>query len=700
MRILEEDNLLSDEEEQINRIGNVPLKWYDEFDHQGYTIDGERLCKIFGKSDSELQLLVNSTNPDAWRTILDIKNQKTTKLTDEDLEIIQRVLSHQYVNPNFDPEGFIVDFDNKEDKIFPVSNRPITKRGFTPSKWETKKINHLAKLIRMGILKPNKYREEEIFDLWGMEIITPEGNNLATSKRPAHIPAPKLEPPSHKFSYNPPEEFLMTPEEISNLQEMDDNEKNIIPQKYDCLRRVPGYSNLILERFERCLDLYLCPRTIKLRMNVDPKSILPPTIDTSCLKPYPTHVRAEYDIDSILKNNNIINSVKTPILSSVSTDGQWIAIGCGTMITIFEVITTRPIISWNTYEWSSESKTLNNNIHESEIDISKVNDIEANNIVTSLAFHPRLPILACGLEENLYILVLELPNVSYHIKQKKYDCNSTEYLTPAELLTEASNLFNKVESKSMTLLSWYKCEPLLDIPMIKVMIKVKHQAIIRQLNWHRKGIYLASVCPKSPSPSHRIIIHSIDKCTSIKVYKTKGFVRVVQFHTINPWLIIATQRSIRIIDLSNSKSSTKKLNNDNSAKQLVKKLVGIENPTCLSLDYSGQYIFVGQSNGRVAWFDLDLGNQPYKLLRYSETTIKQIQFHPNKSIMFSANSSGDVNLFYCNMPKDIMSNPVLMPLKVLGGAHSNLRSAVWHPKQPWIFCAGTLNSSKVVVLWG
>ena len=50
MRILEEDNLLSDEEEQINRIGNVPLKWYDEFDHQGYTIDGERLCKIFGKS--------------------------------------------------------------------------------------------------------------------------------------------------------------------------------------------------------------------------------------------------------------------------------------------------------------------------------------------------------------------------------------------------------------------------------------------------------------------------------------------------------------------------------------------------------------------------------------------------------------------------------------------------------------------------
>jgi BOP1NT (NUC169) domain len=41
------------------------------------------------------------------------------------------------------------------------------------------------------------------------------------------------------------------------------------------MRLVPAYQPFIRERFERCLDLYLCPRTTKLRRNVDPKDLLP-----------------------------------------------------------------------------------------------------------------------------------------------------------------------------------------------------------------------------------------------------------------------------------------------------------------------------------------------------------------------------------------------------------------------------------------
>jgi hypothetical protein len=35
-----------------------------------------------------------------------------------------------------------------------------------------------------------------------------------------------------------------------------------VPQAFDCLRHVPLYSDFIKERFERCLDLYLCPRCV------------------------------------------------------------------------------------------------------------------------------------------------------------------------------------------------------------------------------------------------------------------------------------------------------------------------------------------------------------------------------------------------------------------------------------------------------
>lgn len=36
---------------------------------------------------------------------------------------------------------------------------------------------------------------------------------------------------------------------------------NFIPQKFDSMRHIPLYDDFIKERFERCLDLYLCPRT-------------------------------------------------------------------------------------------------------------------------------------------------------------------------------------------------------------------------------------------------------------------------------------------------------------------------------------------------------------------------------------------------------------------------------------------------------
>eukprot|EP00741_Cyanophora_paradoxa_P025455 tig00000382_g24573.t1 len=53
-----------------------------------------------------------------------------------------------------------------------------------------------------------------------------------------HIPAPKPKLPGHAESYNPPEEYIPTPEEL----------------------------DFIKERFERCLDLYLCPRVRRNRV--------------------------------------------------------------------------------------------------------------------------------------------------------------------------------------------------------------------------------------------------------------------------------------------------------------------------------------------------------------------------------------------------------------------------------------------------
>ena len=52
---------------------------------------------------------------------------------------------------------------------------------------------------------------------------------------------------------------------------------------------MPAYAGFVKERFDRCLDLYLCPRKIKHRVNVDDPSVLLPKLPSpNELKPFPT----------------------------------------------------------------------------------------------------------------------------------------------------------------------------------------------------------------------------------------------------------------------------------------------------------------------------------------------------------------------------------------------------------------------------
>lgn len=108
------------------------------------------------------------------------------------------------------------------------------------------KIERIAYAIMRGWIRPEqeKKTEEELFDIW-----TDEGLS--------DVPGPPREQlPGHGESYNPPAEY--DPEKI-----------------YDCLRKVPRYKSAIFERYSRCLDLLLCPRIVKSRLNIRPESLIP-----------------------------------------------------------------------------------------------------------------------------------------------------------------------------------------------------------------------------------------------------------------------------------------------------------------------------------------------------------------------------------------------------------------------------------------
>lgn len=95
---------------------------------------------------------------------------------------------------------------------------------------------------------------------------------------------------------------------------------------------MPLYQDLIREHFERCLDLYLCPRVLKKKVHIeDPTKLIPELPQPSDLKPFPTSVSIEYKF-----HTTCVRSI------SVSPCGQYLASGDedGNLV-IWHVQTTR-----------------------------------------------------------------------------------------------------------------------------------------------------------------------------------------------------------------------------------------------------------------------------------------------------------------------------------------------------------------------
>ncbi len=279
-----------------NTIGNVPLKWYDNYDHVGYDLDGKKIMKPVDdskqKTDELDEFLSKMEDPDYWRTIVDPQTGQKVVLSDEDIEIIKRLSTGRRCALSNVNEYETSTFFTHEEMQMPLSGRPEHKRSFIPSKWEKLQVGKYVHAIKMGWIKPRIQDEEKkkdddqnrFYDIWGEE--TEEERKR---KHLHHLPAPKCPLPDHNESYNPPPEYLFDEEEKNKWlnQEPEDRRVNFVPQKFNSLRLVPGYDNFIKERFDRCLDLYMCPRQRKMRVQVDPLDLIPKLPKPKDLQPFP-----------------------------------------------------------------------------------------------------------------------------------------------------------------------------------------------------------------------------------------------------------------------------------------------------------------------------------------------------------------------------------------------------------------------------
>ena len=267
----------SDDEEVELKTGNVPLKWYENESHLGYSLKGDKIKKRMETSQID-NLLSSESNPDFWRTVYDELNQKTVKLTTEQIRLLKRIKNKAYIDDTIKNTDY-----NYEVPVDPrpMKDTPVIKRRFMPSMHERKKINKIVFAMKMGWFKPppplpTKPTIEDfindVSDVWG-------GSKNDLSRKLAALPPPKLSLPTHEHSFNPPMEYQEDPKPApKNLRGLENN------------------NELLKDNFERLMSLYLAPRVKKKKIHMRPEDLVEELPNLEELKPYPT--KAAYQIDT------------------------------------------------------------------------------------------------------------------------------------------------------------------------------------------------------------------------------------------------------------------------------------------------------------------------------------------------------------------------------------------------------------------
>ena len=473
----------SDEEEIRNRIGNIPMEWYNDYDHIGYNIYGEKVCKSLKKGDELDKLLDRMDNPDFWKTVHNKKEGEDIVLKDDDIAIINKLRNNKFPDLGYNPYEPYVDFITSDKLQTPVVDTPEPKRRFIPSKHEHKKVMKLIRAIRNGWIKPkdDTPKQQLPYDLWGNKPDTQKQN-------PMSMPAPKLSLPGNEESYNPPAEYLPSMEEREQWQNTDqeDRTSNFLPIKYSCLRHVPAYPQLINEKFDRCLDLYLCPRKIKMKLNMNPNDLLPKLPKPKDLKPFPTstaikfkdHVGHVYSVDTNRSGEFLVSGGQDKIMRI----------------------------------WESSSGRLLCKVALPE-SISCVKWNKAHSIIAAASGNV-VYIMNPGLEDKLVV------DASNKILQGLTDICELEHCR------------------------WYPMGNDKD----GLKIKIVHNNQVNHITWHNNGNYLAVTMRGNLSCS--VLIHNITKNSSQRPFnKSKGQIQQVEFHPNKPFFFVLSQRYVRIYNL-------------------------------------------------------------------------------------------------------------------------------------------------------
>ena len=614
------DDLSSDDEDADgNTIGRVPLHWYDAYDHIGYDVSGQKIVKQVKRDRLDIAI-DNKDNDSSNRTVYDMYNDRNVVLSDRDLEIIRRLQSGAIAHPEHNDTPDYIDYSSGIKEDMPIMAAPEPKRRFTPSKWETMRVMKIVKAMQEGRFVSSKNKLEEkkskppVYMIWN----DTEDEVLAESRRYRfHLPAPKIPLPGHAESYNPPPEYLLNEEEKKEMEEQDPAERqyDFLPTPHSCLRHVEGYDNFVKERFERCLDLYLCPRKLKRRLNIDPETLVPKLPKPKELRPFPNDLCLQY-----LGHSKAVTSI------DVSPDGQYLVSGSNDCtVRLWEVDNSLCRQCW---KFSDPVLGVFWNPNSAHHLVSVVTGNKVVLIATGTGDRDSSDVLESFLSSSATVI----KHGTDESEEESDEVNENDENEKTNESPFASAKWNSIVPGKKDIVEkvhGYVVGPRLEIVFGSPVSSAK---------WHYRGDYLAVVVPSGGTKS--VSVHQISKGKSQYPFKNKspGSVQSVTFHPSRPFLFVATQQHVKVYNLVEQK--------------LVKRLLsGCKWISSMDLHPSGDHVVIGSYDRRVVWFDMDLASTPYKTLKFHEKAIRGVKYHKKYPLMASASDDGTVHIFHSTVYK-------------------------------------------------
>eukprot|EP00026_Physarum_polycephalum_P003447 Phypoly_transcript_03458.p1 GENE.Phypoly_transcript_03458~~Phypoly_transcript_03458.p1 ORF type:complete len:809 (+),score=171.03 Phypoly_transcript_03458:210-2429(+) len=634
----------SEDETIVNTVGNIPLHWYDDFDHIGYDREGNKIMRS-AKGDSLDNFLKQEDDPNFWRTIHDKLNDKSIVLSDEQLELVHAIQKRKFP-AGYDPYPEPMEFPF--DSEFNIKTNQPSKAGFLSAKkgivsWEIKKIYQMAQRIRDGQYVVKKKDEPpKHYDLWAEKpkpVVNewlPDYLQPKPEYRPkGRVTAPKQKLPGHAESYNPPEEYLFSAEEAKEWSDLGKKHRrqNFQPTKYKRFRDIKQWTGIMRQAYERCLDLYLAPRKRRQipKREWEYQKYLPELPKPKDLRPFPTTESIQYKGHTMR-----IRSI------TMSPSGEYFATGSDDCtVRVWEVSSGRSVAMW-TFEAP----------------------------VLYVAWNPVVPIIAVAVDETVYFVSPEL-QISNSIPDHV-----------AAILSNEVELRNEADWK----VDWsYTTEEYIK-KGIYIILKHTLGKNCNHFAWHHKGDYFSTVC--SEGISKAVHIHQLSKRNTQAPFKKNiGIINCTAFHPTKPFFYVCTQMTVRVYNLTEQ----------NLVRKLTPSLKWISS---IDIHPKGDNLLLSSYDRKVAWMDLDLSVRPYKLLKYHSEASRRAIYHKRFPLFATCSDDTTIHVFHGMVYDDLMKNPLIVPLKVLKGHQADDELGVldiaWHPEQPWLFSVG---ADSTIRLW-